>query len=120
MLPPYLLGLHQPPQGPAPTLTVMPTGRVYLSKALAIKLNLQPGQPAEIQSPGPDCPTWQLDLRPTAPRRICWYRDTLPRIRGRKLPADLVLPSSSLTLALAPTPLTGPGCYPLLHLSDLP
>jgi hypothetical protein len=120
MLPPYLLGLHQPPPGPAPTLTVMPTGRVYLSKALAIKLNLQPGQPAEIQSPGPDCPTWQLDLRPTAPRRICWYRDTLPRIRGRKLPVDLVLPNSSLTLALASTPLTTPGCYPLLRPVDLP
>lgn len=120
MLPPYLLRLHQPPQGPAPTLTIMPTGRVYLSKALAIKLNVQPGQAAEIHSPGLDCPTWQLDLRPTAPRRICWYRDTLPRIRGLRLPTDLVLPSSSLTLALAPTLLTGPGCYPLLRLSDLP
>jgi hypothetical protein len=111
MLPTYLLSLHQPPPAPAPTLTVTAKGRVYPSKALLTKLGLRAGQPADLLPPSADCPNWQLDLRPTARRRICWHADTSPRIRGVRLPAGLVAPEAPLLLALCPTEQTGAGLY---------
>lgn len=120
MLPPYLLALHQPPVPAPPTLTVNAQGCVYPSKALLSQLGLRAGQPADLLPPGADCPTWQLDLRPTALRRICWYADTRPRIRGVRLPTGLVPPGARLTLTLAsPTP-TAPGLYPLTATTTLP
>jgi hypothetical protein len=111
MLPTYLLSLHQPPSAPAPTLTVTAKGRVYPSKALLAKLNLRAGQPADLLPPSADYPNWQLDLRPTAPRRICWYADTSPRIRGVRLPSGLVAPEEPLLLALCPTEQSSAGLY---------
>jgi hypothetical protein len=111
MLPTYLLSLHHPPLAPAPTLKVNAKGRAYPSKALLTKLNLRAGQPADLLPPSADCPNWQLDLRPTAPRRICWNADTSPRIRGVRLPIGLLTPGVPLLLALCPTEQTGAGLY---------
>jgi hypothetical protein len=119
MLPDYILPHHTPPPAPLPTLTVNAKGWAYFSKALLSKLDLRAGQPMDLLPPSADYPTWQLDLRPTAARRIDWYPPAGPRIRGLKLPAGLVQPGTRLTLALAPTLLTGPACYPLLLPSEL-
>jgi hypothetical protein len=119
MLPTYLLSLHQPPPALAPTLTVNARGCVHLSKPLLAKLSLRAGQPIDLLPPSADCPTWQLDVRPTAPRRICWYADTRPRIRGVRLPAGLLDSGTPLTLALAPTATATPGLYPLLPAARL-
>lgn len=120
MLPDYILAHHTPPPAPAPTLTVTARGLAHLSKALLAKLNLRAGQPADLLPPSTNCPSWQLDTRPTAPRRISWYADTRPRIRGLKLSADLVMPGSPLTLALAATAPTSPGLYLLTQPTLLP
>jgi hypothetical protein len=119
MLPDYILSHHQPPTAPLLTLTVNARGYAYPSKALLSKLDLRSGQPMDLLPPSADCPSWQLDLRPTAARRIGWYAGATPRIRGLKLPAGLVQPGTRLTLALAPTLFTGPACYPLLLPSEL-
>jgi len=113
MLPEYVLPHHTPPPPRPRTLTVNSKGRVYLSKALLSQLGLRPGQAIDLLPPGAECPHWQLDLRPTASRRLQWYADTRPRVDGVRLPPDLLLPGTSLTLALVPTELTGPGLYQL-------
>lgn len=113
MLPPYVLAHHTPPP-PAVTLTVSASGNAYLTKALSNQLKLRAGQPADLIPPGPDCPSWQLDLRPTAARRISWYADTRPRLRGLKFPPGLVEPGPGLMLTLATTPPTAHGLYVLL------
>ncbi len=115
MLPEYVLPHHTPPPPRPLLLTVNSKGRLYPSKALLGKLGLRAGQAIDLLPPSAECPTWQLDLRPTAPRCIKWYADTRPRVDGVRLPPGLLLPGTSLTLALAPTQLTGPGLY-LLYL----
>lgn len=114
MLPAYILAHHTPPPPKATTLTVNATGNAYFTKALINQLKLRPGQPADLLPPSTDCPTWQLDLRPTAARRISWYADTRPRLRGLKFPAGLVEPGPGLTLLLASTLPTAHGLYALL------
>jgi hypothetical protein len=113
MLPAYILPHHNPPPARLLLLTVNSQGRLYPSKALLGRLGLRAGQAIDLLPPGPECSSWQLDLRPTAPRRIKWYTDTRPRVDGVRLPAGLLLPGTSLTLALVPTELTGPGLYQL-------
>ena len=113
MLPPYVLAHHLPAPAVWPTLSVNAKGIVYPSKALLTKLRLRAGQPFNLLPPNADCPTWQLDLRPEARRRITWYENSSPRIVGVRLPAGLLPPGASLTLALMPTELTGPGLYSL-------
>lgn len=122
MLPEYVLPHHTPPPPRPRTLTVNSKGRVYLTKALLSQLGLRPGQAIDLLPPSADSPNWQLDLRPTASRRLQWYADTRPRFDGVRLPPGLLLPGTSLTLALAPTDATGPSLY-LLHsvlATDLP
>ena len=119
MLPTYNLLQHQPPSAPAPTLTVNAKGCVYPSKALLAKLNLRADQPADLLPPSPDCPHWQLDVRSTAQRRICWYADTRPRIRGVRLPDGLIEPGIPLALALAPQAVTTQGLYLLTPVNQL-
>jgi hypothetical protein len=114
MLPEYVLPHHTPPPARPPALTVNSKGRAYFSKALLSQLNLRSGQAINLLPPSADCPSWQLDLRPTAPLRIRWYADTRPRTNGIRLPPGLLRPDTSLILVLAPTQLTGPGLY-LLH-----
>lgn len=114
MLPAYILAHHTPPTPPAPTLTVNAKGRVYFSKALLHKLGLRTNQPADLLPPSADCATWQLDLRPTAPRRIRWYAPAGPRLDGVRFSAGLVEPSTPLALSLSPTASTTPGLYLLL------
>ena len=111
MLPAYVLPHHVPPPPAPPTLTVNAQGRVYPSKALLVKLRLRAGQPIDLLPPGPDCPSWRLDLRPHARRRITWHENTRPRIQRVSLPPGLVDPTAPLTLALVPTEPTSPGLY---------
>jgi hypothetical protein len=66
MLPTYSLPHHTPPLARPLTLTVNAKGRVYPSKALLSKLGLRAGQAIELLPPSAECPSWQLDLRPTA------------------------------------------------------
>lgn len=113
MLPKYVLPHHTPPPARPLLLTVNCQGRLYPSKALLGRLGLRAGQAIDLLPPSAECDSWQLDLRPTAPRRIKWYADTRPRVNGVRLPAGLLLPGTSLTLALVPTALTGPGLYQL-------
>jgi hypothetical protein len=71
MLPDYILSHHQPPTAPLLTLTINARGYAYPSKALLSKLDLRSGQPMDLLPPSADCPSWQLDLRPTAaPHRL--------------------------------------------------
>lgn len=113
MLPDYILPHHPPPPPRPLTLTVNAKGRVYPGKPLLQKLGLRAGQPIDLLPPSVERTSWQLDLRPAAARRIRWYADTRPRIDGVRLPAGLLPPGTSLTLALVPTDQTGPGLYPL-------
>jgi hypothetical protein len=114
MLPDYILPHHTPPPAPLPSITVNAKGWAYPSKALLHKLGLRAGQPIDLLPPSADCPIWQLDLRPTAPRHVEWYADNSPRIRSLKLPAGLVQPGAPLTLTLPLTPPIGPSLYQLL------
>jgi hypothetical protein len=116
MLPTYSLPHHTPPPARPLTLTVNSKGRVYPSKALLRKLRLRAGQAIDLLPPGAECPNWQLDLRPTASRCITWHADTRPRFDGVRLPPDLLLPGTSLTLALEPTNVAAPGLYLLTSL----
>jgi hypothetical protein len=116
MLPAYILAHHTPPPAPAPTLTVNAKGRVYLSKALLHKLSLRIGQALDLLPPSPTCPSWQLDLRPTAPHRIRWYHPAGPRLDGVRFPAGLVEPDAPLTLTLPLAPAAA-GLLQLLPLA---
>lgn len=113
MLPEYVLPHHAPPPARPATLTVNSKGRLYPSKALLSKLGLRAGQAIDLLPPSAECDSWQLDLRPTAPRRIKWYADTSPRFTGVRLPAGLLLPGAPLTLALAPMAQPGHSLYAL-------
>lgn len=113
MLPDYILPHHTPPPPRPRTLTVNSQGRAYPSKALLAQMGLRAGQAIDLLPPSAECPNWQLDLRPTARRRIRWYADTRPRFDGLRLPAGLLQPGTSLTLALATAATMGHGLYPL-------
>lgn len=114
MLPAYLPTHNVPPQAAPPTLTVNARGRLYPSKALLRKLGLRAGQPIDLLPPSTEYPAWQLDLRPTAPRRIAWHENTRPRVDGLRLPAGLINPDTPLTLVLAEN--SSPGLYCLTPL----
>jgi hypothetical protein len=115
MLPPYVLSLHQPAP-PAPlTLTVNAKGRLYPSKALLERLGIRNGQPMSLLPPSSDCPSWQLDLRPTARGRIRWHENTQPRVDRIGLPAGIVEPNTRVVLALANSEPTSIG----LHLLNI-
>ena len=120
MLPTYSLPHHTPPPPRPLTLTVNSKGRVYLSKALLSQLSLRPGQAIDLLPPGAECLYWQLDLRPTASRRLQWYADTRPRFDGVRLPPDLLLPGTSVTLTLASSDATGLGLYSLIPVLTTP
>lgn len=120
MLPTYSLPHHAPPPPKLVTLTVNSKGRVYPSKALLSKLGLRAGQAIDLLPPSAECPSWQLDLRPTASRRIKWHADTRPRVEYIRLPDGLLLPGASLTLALAPTAPPGSGLYLLTTVLTTP
>jgi hypothetical protein len=114
MLPDYNPTQHLPPPVPLPTLTVNAKGCVFLSRALAAKLNLTSGQPIDLLPPGTGSPYWHLDTRPTARRRLYWYVDTRPRLKSIQVPAGLLAPGQLLTLQLLPGEPAYPGFYPLL------
>ncbi|MBJ6141780.1 hypothetical protein [Hymenobacter sp. BT559] len=116
MLPAYILADNEPPPAAPLTLTVTAGGRVYLSKALLRQLGVRAGQLADLLPPTAAGTSWQLDLRPTAARRINWHANTCPRLETSRPPAGLVPPGTRLTLALVPTEATGPGLYQLTPL----
>jgi hypothetical protein len=114
MLPAYVPAHNLPPPPSPSTLTVNARGRLYPSKALLRQLGLRAGQPIDLLPPTAKCPAWQLDLRPTAPRRIAWHENTRPRVDGLRLPPGLIHPDRPLTLALAEA--SSPGLYCLTPL----
>jgi hypothetical protein len=115
MLPAYNPAQHLPPAVDLmPPLTVNAAGRVYLSRALAAKLNLSSGQPINLLPPSNGTPYWHLDLRPEAQRRLYWYADCRPRIEGIEVPDGLLAYGQLLTLKLLPGRPHFEGFYPLL------
>jgi hypothetical protein len=80
---------------------------------MVVKLRIRIDQPIDLLPPSSDCPTWQLDLRPTARYRICWYENTRPRITCVYVPAGLLEPGTKLLLALTSMEPTSPGLYQL-------
>lgn len=115
MLPTPTPPQHQPstPNTQA-TLTVSSKGRAYLSKILRRQLNLRADQAIDLLPPRDGSPLWQLDLRPTASRRLYWYADTRPRIEALEVPNSLIPPGEKLLLRLLPGGPAFPDVYLLL------
>lgn len=102
-------------QPPLPSLTVTDQGCVYLHQALATHLHLASGQPANLVPPPADSVYWHLDLRPDAERFLSATAGQRFRLRGVRLPLDLLDPDEPpLTLYLLPGEPAQPGYYPLL------
>jgi hypothetical protein len=115
MLPAYTPAQHQPsPTNTQPTLTVSSKGRAYLSKVLRRQLDLRADQAIDLIPPSDGSPLWQLDLRPTASRRLYWYADTRPRIEALGVPDGLIEPGQKLLLRLLPGAPPFPNVYLLL------
>lgn len=90
MLPTYNPTEHVPAPPAMATLTVTPTGMLYLHTSLREALGLCPDQPINLVPPVFNSYYWHLDLRPSAKHRILWYDNTRMRARGIVLPPGLV------------------------------